>query len=111
VVLPDLIETRYEVNASRDGGIDACREPVASVEPCTLRELVIYFARLGTFGFGGPIALAGYMQRDAGRSPRWCRGAAFVLGRRALVDVAAIAICIATFARSFRRRSGSRSPW
>jgi hypothetical protein len=84
VVLPDLIETRYEVNASRDGGM---------------------------FGFGGPIALAGYMQRAAGRSPRWCRGAAFVLGRRALVDVAAIAICIATFARSFRRRSGSRSPW
>ena len=30
----------------------------------TLREFVIYFLKLGTLGFGGPIALAGYMQRD-----------------------------------------------
>src|ERR1700757_1957546 len=29
-----------------------------------LWELVRYFLRLGAFGFGGPIALAGYMQRD-----------------------------------------------
>src|SRR5207247_6738590 len=27
-------------------------------------EVVIYFLKLGTLGFGGPIALAGYMQRD-----------------------------------------------
>src|SRR2546422_5534486 len=30
----------------------------------TLREFVFYFLKLGTVGFGGPIALAGYMQRD-----------------------------------------------
>src|SRR5213592_1614953 len=30
----------------------------------TLREFVSYFLKLGTLGFGGPIALAGYMQRD-----------------------------------------------
>src|SRR5581483_11769479 len=30
----------------------------------SLRELATYFLRLGAFGFGGPIALAGYMQRD-----------------------------------------------
>jgi chromate transporter len=29
-----------------------------------LWALVCYFLRLGAFGFGGPIALAGYMQRD-----------------------------------------------
>lgn len=29
-----------------------------------LRQLVRYFLRLGALGFGGPIALAGYMQRD-----------------------------------------------
>ncbi len=29
-----------------------------------LWEIVRYFLRLGAFGFGGPIALAGYMQRD-----------------------------------------------
>ena len=30
----------------------------------TLRALVLYFARLGTIGFGGPAALVGYMRRD-----------------------------------------------
>jgi len=37
----------------------------------TLRELVLYFLRLGTFGFGGPIALVGYMQRDLVEERRW----------------------------------------
>ena len=36
-----------------------------------LRELLFYFLRLGTFGFGGPIALAGYMQRDLVERWRW----------------------------------------
>ena len=43
-------------------------QQLVSVEPeavpSTMRGLLIYFLRLGTFGFGGPIALAGYMQRD-----------------------------------------------
>jgi chromate transporter len=39
--------------------------------PCTLRELIAYFLKLGTFGFGGPIALAGYMQRDLVERRRW----------------------------------------
>ncbi|WP_218043323.1 chromate efflux transporter [Oryzomonas sagensis] len=34
------------------------------LKPAGLWELVGYFLRLGAFGFGGPIALAGYMQRD-----------------------------------------------
>src|SRR6267154_5204134 len=38
---------------------------------CTLRDLLLYFLRLGTLGFGGPIALAGYMQRDLVESRRW----------------------------------------
>lgn len=37
----------------------------------TLRELLWYFLRLGTFGFGGPIALTGYMQRDLVEAKRW----------------------------------------
>jgi chromate transporter len=37
----------------------------------TLRELLRYFVGLGTFGFGGPIALAGYMQRDLVERRGW----------------------------------------
>ena len=37
----------------------------------TLRALVLYFLRLGTFGFGGPIALVGYMQRDLVERKKW----------------------------------------
>src|ERR1044072_4048710 len=34
------------------------------VPPAPWWPFLLYFLRLGTFGFGGPIALAGYMQRD-----------------------------------------------
>jgi len=37
----------------------------------TLRELMAYFLRLGSSGFGGPIALVGYMQRDLVESRGW----------------------------------------
>jgi chromate transporter len=36
-----------------------------------MRELVAYFLPLGTFGFGGPIALAGAMQRDLVEERKW----------------------------------------
>jgi chromate transporter len=36
-----------------------------------LPQLVWYFLRLGTWGFGGPIALAGYMQSDLVEEKRW----------------------------------------
>jgi hypothetical protein len=36
----------------------------STLVPFTVRDLLLYFLHLGTFGFGGPIALAGYMQRD-----------------------------------------------
>jgi chromate transporter len=39
--------------------------------PCSLRDITLYFLRLGTVGFGGPIALAGYMQRDLVEDRRW----------------------------------------
>jgi len=40
-------------------------------EPRTLRGLVRYFLQLGGLGFGGPIALVGYMQRDLVEHRRW----------------------------------------
>jgi chromate transporter len=39
--------------------------------PFTLRELLLYFLRLGTTGFGGPVALVGYMQRDLVEERAW----------------------------------------
>lgn len=30
----------------------------------TLRQLTLYFLKLGYAGFGGPMALVGYMHRD-----------------------------------------------
>jgi len=39
--------------------------------PCTLPQFLGYFLYLGTCGFGGPIALAGYMQRDLVEKRRW----------------------------------------
>lgn len=37
----------------------------------SLRELVIYFLKLGTWGFGGPVALVGYMHRDLVENKKW----------------------------------------
>src|SRR5438270_12044682 len=37
----------------------------------TLRDFLLYFLWLGTVGFGGPIALAGYMQRDLVEERKW----------------------------------------
>lgn len=45
--------------------------PSTESQPFTLAELLGYFLRLGTFGFGGPIALVGYMQRDLVEERRW----------------------------------------
>src|SRR6266516_3569265 len=43
----------------------------ASMVSFTLRDLLVYFLRLGALGFGGPIALAGHMQRDLVEERRW----------------------------------------
>src|SRR6266545_2331465 len=48
--------------------------------PVTLRRFVAYFLRLGALGFGGPIALAGYMQRDLVERRRWIRKEDYVQG-------------------------------
>ena len=40
-------------------------------ERAGLREYVGYFLRLGALGFGGPIALAGHMQKDLMEERKW----------------------------------------
>jgi chromate transporter len=37
----------------------------------TLGQIVLYMMRLGTFGFGGPVALVGYMHRDLVERRGW----------------------------------------
>ncbi len=37
----------------------------------SLARMVLYFLKLGAIGFGGPIALAGYMQRDLVDERKW----------------------------------------
>lgn len=37
----------------------------------SLWQMVLYMLRLGTFGFGGPVALVGYMHRDLVERRRW----------------------------------------
>lgn len=43
----------------------------ASVPGYTLWQLVLYMLRLGTLGFGGPVALVGYMYRDLVEQRHW----------------------------------------
>ena len=45
--------------------------PTPKQEPFSLWQLVRYFLRLGTLGFGGPVALVGYMQRDLVEGREW----------------------------------------
>src|SRR5947207_13457821 len=46
----------------------------------SLTRFVGYFLRLGTFGFGGPIALAGHMQQDLVEERRWISKQDYVEG-------------------------------
>src|SRR5438105_5686168 len=39
--------------------------------PYPLAQLTRYFLKLGTIGFGGPVALVGYMYRDLVEARRW----------------------------------------
>jgi len=43
----------------------------AEVQRYTLWQLLSYFVRLGSLGFGGPVALVGYMHRDLVEQRRW----------------------------------------
>jgi len=39
--------------------------------PYSLKDLLVYFLKLGTWGFGGPVALVGYMHRDLVENKKW----------------------------------------
>src|SRR6266700_3999014 len=51
--------------------VEATTTPTPERAPSTRWQLVRYFLRLGTLGFGGPVALVGYMQRDLVEGRKW----------------------------------------
>src|SRR5438477_9378352 len=65
---PAMVGLPESAKAATD---QAAPNAASETVPCTMREFLLYFLRLGTFGFGGPIALAGYMQRDLVEQRRW----------------------------------------
>ena len=54
--------------------------PADAREPYSLGRLLAYFLRLGSLGFGGPIALVGYMQRDLVERREWITEAEYKEG-------------------------------
>jgi chromate transporter len=63
-----------------DAASNAPDAPDDAVVPSSLRDFVLYFLRLGALGFGGPIALTGYMQRDLVEERRWIAKRDYVEG-------------------------------
>jgi chromate transporter len=51
--------------------VEATTTPRVEQSAYSLWQLVRYFLRLGTLGFGGPVALVGYMQRDLVEQRGW----------------------------------------
>lgn len=54
-------------------------ETSEQISEATFRRFLLYFVGLGTWGFGGPIATVGYMQRDLVEQRHW-------MSRQDLVD-------------------------
>src|SRR5450432_3483284 len=44
---------------------------MSELAPYSLAQLMGYFLKLGSIGFGGPVALLGYMYRDLVESRHW----------------------------------------
>jgi chromate transporter len=71
-----------KVKASANMAEESTSEMTNTPEPVgvSLNRFVGYFLRLGTFGFGGPIALAGHMQQDLVEERHWISKQDYVEG-------------------------------
>ena len=63
--------SRPNLRLSHGFRMDTANDSIPSAEPCSLWRLSRYMLWLGTFGFGGPVALTSYMQRDLVEKRRW----------------------------------------
>ena len=63
-----------------DNVVNHAAKTELSTAPAPLLQFVGYFLKLGTVGFGGPIALAGYMQRDLVDGRGWISKEDYVEG-------------------------------
>src|SRR2546421_3506198 len=66
-----VVTARREEPMDTSQTVEATATPTPERVPYTLWQLVRYFLRLGTLGFGGPVALVGYMQRDLVEQRAW----------------------------------------
>ena len=55
-------------------------ETIKQTAPYTLKQLTLYFLKLGTIGFGGPPALVSYMHRDLVEERQWITDADYKEG-------------------------------
>src|SRR5215211_6930764 len=58
----------------------AVGEPAIPTPRYSRWDLVAYFLGLGTYGFGGPVALVGYMHRDLVEKRKWISEAEYKEG-------------------------------
>src|SRR5262245_43609132 len=65
---------------SPDGRFAMDTPVTETMEQPKMSELLFYFLRLGTTGFGGPIALVGYMQHDLVEKRGWISRQDYVEG-------------------------------
>src|SRR5512141_2783296 len=65
--------------AEKPADANLAATPLATVDVSLIR-LSGYFLRLGAVGFGGPIALAGHMQRDLVEKRNWISRQDYVEG-------------------------------
>jgi len=63
-----------------DTATDDTISPSLASPTYSLAQLVLYMLRLGALGFGGPVALAGYMRRDLVEDRRWISDADYKEG-------------------------------
>jgi chromate transporter len=60
--------------------MSTAEETLALKPGYTLWQMVLYMLRLGTIGFGGPVALVGYMHRDLVEDRKWITDADYKEG-------------------------------